>query len=229
MLQQNYMDLLQGMTEDQWTMFANVCWAIWRCRNDRAYGGKEISIQLFQQYLITIGIETRISRSKAHLHTTGEIRSHHVSTDYICILDGSWEQGWQGGIGYVIKKGEELLQYCSKRVQSCCPLQSEVLALKEAVSGVQILGIDSCTFLTDCKVLADLVSNLNLPVDADWTVFLEIQQLWLLFRTNELYHCQHQSRDLNTLADYLAKKGRTENWDYLGHTYPLYRDWYEYG
>ena len=135
-------------------------------------------------------------------------------------------RSWQGGIGVVLRRGEELLMHLSKKVRACSPLQTEAIALLEATKEVQGRGIQSCLFLSDCKSLVDLLSKFDPPLEADWRAFEEIHQLWLFFRSNVTFHCQYQQRNGNRLADYLAKLGRVNNWDSSGHTFPLYRDWY---
>lgn len=43
---------------DRWTEFLNTLWAIWRCRNDQAYGGIQPTIQNFYAYFNRISRET---------------------------------------------------------------------------------------------------------------------------------------------------------------------------
>lgn len=126
--------VIEYLTEEQWTIFANVTWAIWRCRNEVAYGGKQPSIQNFQNYLEVITRETSIATQKSKpgvrmiVNETGTSCSLHD-----CFVDGSWVYGWQAGIGIVLTKGTELLVYKSKAVEACCPQQAESMALKDAV------------------------------------------------------------------------------------------------
>ncbi|XP_078157436.1 uncharacterized protein LOC144553211 [Carex rostrata] len=217
-LQQDYMGMLEQMTEEQWTMFANVAWAI--------LGGKQVSIRDFHKYLGEVNMETKIRISGRFIQKGWTVQVEEFSLEYLCQTDGSWEEPWQGGIGVVLTKREELLLHLSKKVRACSPLQAEAMALIEAIKEVQGLGMQSCLFLSDCKSLVDMVSNFDPPLEADWRAFEEIHQLWLFFRSNASFRCQHRQRNHNKLADYLAKSGRVNNWESSGHTFPLYWDWY---
>lgn len=171
-------------------------------------------------------METQIRLSGRFMQKEWLVQVAEFNFDYSCQTDGSWEETWQGGIGVVLRRGEDLLMHLSKKVRACSPLQAEAIAFIEATKEVQRRGIQSCLFLSDCKSLVDLVSKFDPPLEADWRAFEEIHQLWLFFRSNATFHCQYQQQNGNRLADYFAKSGRVNNWDSLGHTFPLYQDWY---
>lgn len=126
----------------------------------------------------------------------------------MCFVDGSWVSNWQGGIGYIIKKGETLIRYRMVQVDTCCPIQTEARALKEAVSDVIGLGLKQCEFLTDNQELARLASALHPPIDADWRAHAECNDVWKLVRFRDDFKCHYIPRGQNELADLLAKKER---------------------
>lgn len=103
--------LTEQLTDDQWTQFANIAWSIWRCRNDKTYGGKEPSIDRFQKYLSQITAETNISVTKRYLSWKSEtIHDPMLQWDkVICMTDGSWEGNWQAGIGIVLLNEESMV------------------------------------------------------------------------------------------------------------------------
>lgn len=43
--------LVRQMDDAQWSLYANSLWALWRCRNDKTYGGKEVGLSDFNNYL----------------------------------------------------------------------------------------------------------------------------------------------------------------------------------
>lgn len=94
------------------------------------------------------------------------------------------------------------------------------MGLREAIRYVAGSVIQECPFLTDSSILVKVSAQEQPPMDTDWSTFSEVLDVWRLFRTNVLYTCSHVSRSQNTLADYLAKKGRTEEWSY---TFPIFR------
>lgn len=224
-LQEGPQFLIEQLTEEQWTIFANVCWSIWRCRNAKAYGGEILDVEKFIKYLNQVALETQISASGKFLYMKGvqsEIRPLNVVR---CFVDGAWVQNWKGGVGVVIFKGEELLLHKSKAVQSISPLQSEALALWEGILEIQKLGVSNCSFLTDSKHLADLISQLHPPIDAEWKAFNVIQQIWLKLKQNGGYECQFIQREGNDIANFLARKERLQKWNSVAFTFPLYQDY----
>ena len=143
-------------------------------------------------------------------------------SDFYSFSDGSWVQGWYGGIGVVLWYKDELILYKSKAVRGCSPLQTEAMALKESIVLAINHGIESCSFFSDCLTLVQVVSSPQPPMDADWRAFDEILEIWKLLQENKLYLCVHVLRCQNNLADDLAKKGRLNGWDHLGHTFPFF-------
>lgn len=139
-----------------------------------------------------------------------------------CYVDGSWTQDWQGGVGVVLFKGEELLVYISEEVGACCPLQVEAIALRKAVQLVKTMGIHECTFHTDNQCLMEVVSQSQPPMESDWRALVIIFELWKIFRLSPLFRCVKVERSHNGLADLLAKKSRIGKWKYRGYTFPLF-------
>lgn len=107
----------------------------------------------------------------------------------------------------VLYKGE-LLRYRSAKAAGCCPLAVEALALQAAIGMVKDLGIQECTFYSDCKSLVDLVSQRHPPTDTDWRAYVHVLKAWEEFQANEMFECFHIDRAENGIADGLAKKGR---------------------
>ena len=102
LMQLNYMTWLDTLSDDQWTCFANTAWAIWRCRNDRTYGGKLPDLPSFQRYLAGIASETRVSKSKRYINRVSEIAPIPPDSEFSCYSDGAWISEWKGGIGVIL-------------------------------------------------------------------------------------------------------------------------------
>lgn len=64
-----------------------------------------------------------------------------------CYSDGSWTQQWNGGIGVIIERNEELVTYKSERVKGSCPLHTEAIALREDMNMVSNMGFKMCVLL----------------------------------------------------------------------------------
>lgn len=114
-------------------------------------------------------------------------------SDYNCFSDGSWTAGWHGG-GVVLWYKEEMIMYKSKGAKGCCSLQVEAVALKEVILLVIGLGIEVCSFSTDCLELANMCSSLAPPINADWRAFEEILKIWNPLQENKSFTCLHVLR-----------------------------------
>ncbi|XP_078154682.1 uncharacterized protein LOC144550407 [Carex rostrata] len=207
---------------EQWTQMGNIFWALWRCRNEMAYSAKKPTTLAFQSFLQNITDETSFAAPHNQKNNVLELEANEADFEFVCMVDGSWLKEWEGGIGFVITHGTQLIAYRSAKAQVCSPLQAEATALKRAIEFVQGLGVSSCLFHTDSSLLAKAVSDFQPPVEVDWRAMEEIFFCWKALRENTYFICKHVSRCHNELADFLAKKGRIEGWDYIGHTYPVF-------
>ncbi|XP_078148595.1 uncharacterized protein LOC144544051 [Carex rostrata] len=132
------------LTDQQWESFVGNLWGIWRFRNDQTYGGKQASVMDFNRYARAIEREVTVVKAgkplARHSNDVSEISLTYdqiMPNDMICQVDGSWASDWAGGIGFVLTMGIELKAFSSIGIRSCCPMQSEAAALKEAVTYVQ--------------------------------------------------------------------------------------------
>ncbi|KAF3341010.1 Reverse transcriptase-like protein [Carex littledalei] len=219
------LQLSPEMDDGQWSMFLNSIWALWRCRNDGTYGKTAPSLATFNSYFKSIQWETDMGAvpvGKLPSPVSASNSSPAQLLEYTCFIDGSWSPGWSGGLGIVVFKNDELVQYRSAKAVGISPLMVEALALEAAWEVVKTLGISQCSFLSDCKVLVDAVSNGYPPTEVDWEAFTVILKLWEVFKSKPLFNCVHIDRSLNTLADRLAKLGRLNGWDCTGFTFPCF-------
>lgn len=124
-LKQALLLVLTTGTEELWSELASIAWAIWRCQNARVYQGQQPSLAQFSSFLLAIKAEnilvskvkgngrgeratgTRGANTGTVCNATGIGRSQQI----VCYSDASWVNSWQTGIGFVLKKGEQLLAY----------------------------------------------------------------------------------------------------------------------
>lgn len=116
-------------------------------------------------------------------------------------------EGGGGGLGFVLFKGQELQVAMSRGTRSCCAIQAEAIALREAIIHVAEMGISECVFYSDNKSLAELCMALQPPLRADWRAFNEIFEIWKRFKANANFSCRFFARCHNELADKLARRG----------------------
>ncbi|XP_078150218.1 uncharacterized protein LOC144545526 [Carex rostrata] len=208
------------MSDDQWGMFTNIIWAIWRTRNDCAYSSKSPCVDNFNRDLSAIRAESMLAgllgkEGERVDRQTGEIE------ELCCFTDGSWGTEWEGGAGLILMKGEVLQGYQYWGVPACCAVQAEAIAMLKAIDFVKATKQARCTFLIDCSVVAKIASQLQRPQEEDWRASRELHEIWRAFKQNSRFSCQHIPRDQNDLADILAKKGRIHGGHFTGYTFPL--------
>lgn len=218
--------LSPDLTDKQWGDFFNSMWALWRCRNDKAYSAIDPSFSRFQQYLQSITSEAQLaaaSRASAvpcAAATTANTRA--AETDFEIWVDGSWERAWLGGVGYVVYQGTTLLNYHSGAARVCTPVQAEAQALLQAVTYAISVGLCNCVFYSDCLSLVKWCTDLGPPTQADWSAFQICLNLWKVFKETDGFNLIHVPRSQTDLADQLAKLGRIQGWSYSGCTFPMF-------
>lgn len=220
--------LIQIIPDDMWSAFASTLWSLWRCRNDQIFQGKVPDFQNFIKYYRVINLEISLMDSQTAIRgpSTGQssvtISQLPEIAELTCRVDGSWVEGWMGGAGFVFQKEEELLVYKTARTQVCCALQAEAVALWEALQYAEQEGIGTCTFITDCQVLAQACTDTRPPLEVDWRAHKEIYNIWRKLKQCLGFSCIFMGRGHNDLADSLARKGRQMGGSYIGYTYPIY-------
>lgn len=215
-------------SEEDWSSIGNIIWAIWRSRNAKMYQGIVPTHEQFLGFLTGIQEETRLARAMDKGKKRSEMNRNVIEgqpvheSDACCYVDGSWGGGWMGGMGYILLKGGNLLQYGASLTKVCNPLQAEAGALLEAVKQVVSFGLHSCTFFSDSLTLVQAISQYQPPLEVDWKAYKEVHQIWLAAQRNRGWVFCHIGRDLNDVADKLAKLGRIEGHRIVGYRYPIF-------
>lgn len=231
-LSENLKEIIQGfctnLEESQWSQLLNSFWALWRCRNDKAYSGIDPTFAQFSQYLNTISQEAMIASAAAKVfHKSNQggqpAQMVDVHTRYKAFVDGSWTMDWGGGIGFVIFDNDVLTVYVSAYTRACCPILAEARALLEAVKYVVSMGIEECTFYSDCQSLVQWCLDIGPPTQADWKIYRECLEIWRILKANGNYYCRFVPRCQNDMADQLARRGRMEGGTHRGYTFPTFR------
>lgn len=217
-----FTSIFNQSSEELRTVMANSAWAIWRCRNEKTYGGQVPIFERFSKILFAVGMETRIAAS--YIQKNGNLLGDHslIASRYSCKVDGSWKPPWRGGLGFVVEEGTQLMGYRAAPSRVCSPIQAEAVALREAISFVKNLGLQPCSFYTDNQELALVCSSLDPPLEADWRAYREINEIWSLLKENE-FDCRFIPRSQNSMADELAKLGSGLDEGCSGFTFPSFK------
>lgn len=217
--------MIQHASGQQWDLMANCLWGIWRCRNNMAYAGVRPNYKDFSMFLLNINTETEMAASyKQNVKGQRAQVQDEVQSKFVCYSDGSWLNHWNGGAGYMVFQGEVMVTYGSARTEVSGPYQAEAWALREAIWAALRLGIESCTFYSDNETLVTTCTSIGPPIEAEWLAYKEVFDIWKLIKGNRLYQCAYISRENNSMADHLAKKGRIQGWNCQGSTYPIFLD-----
>lgn len=87
----------------------------------------------------------------------------------------------------------------------CSPMQTEAVALKEAIHLVKSFNLPSCIFYTDNQELSKVCMELHPPIDANWRAYREINDIWRLLKDYE-YEWRHILRSQNCVTDHLTEE-----------------------
>lgn len=94
------LNLAENTSDENWSVVAIVIWALWRCRNDRAYAAKEAKFEQFIHYHKVISLETMLSKKRLESAVPVPLDPCTVTladpTRYRCQVDGSWTHNWEG-------------------------------------------------------------------------------------------------------------------------------------
>lgn len=196
-----------------------VHWAIWSCRNAKAYASKTPTDSDFRRFLASISFESVLLALKRvnMAPNSDSIHNTPAQSDVFCYMDGSWVQLWEDSIEFICKRGD-LLVYKSAKVDASCPLQVEAVTLRDAIHHCLSMGISSCTFNTDSLTIATSCTKLEPPLELDWRAFRDVYDIWKLLKVNTGFRCVHISRSYTEVANDLAQRGRTQSWNCLGYT-----------
>ncbi|KAG7563602.1 Ribonuclease H-like superfamily, partial [Arabidopsis suecica] len=142
-----------------------------------------------------------------------------VNTPLYCCTDGSWSNSTSfAGIGWALYNamGQCLLQGSSSIEPTNSVLETEAIALKEALLQIKRLNYRGVTFCGDSLTLYSYLEKAVQQYHPS-PGCLEIQSYLedIMFLNHGQYHFKYICRADNTLADKLAKEARAKNSPYV--------------
>ncbi|KAJ4753113.1 hypothetical protein LUZ62_087518 [Rhynchospora pubera] len=148
-------------------------------------------------------------------------------TQYSCWIDASWlHPDCQGaGFALLIFEAEVLIQYDLSTGTATSPFHAELISFKKAMQVLLDLNIHSCKVLTDCLELKNVINGDTNVSEVEWQTYqdaVDAKLMWDSFRIGRGWLCSHVARELNTLADEMAKFARVKNIDCTGFTFPVF-------
>ncbi|KAJ4765776.1 Ribonuclease H-like superfamily protein [Rhynchospora pubera] len=212
--------------DQQLRIFSATIWNLWKQRCKTVFEGKKLCPASVNR---AAGSTIQLLAQAMMVHTSPPpltVQQSYAGSETYCHIDGSWVDKGFGGSGwsYVLTDKEGcLVEYGCFTDNSHSPIHSEILALKAAVTMVRSKRIESCSFLTDCADLY-LIMKGSASVDSvDWRCYHHLLDLKCSF-VNSGFACNFVGRDLNILADCIAKYARIREVSAVGFTFPIFPD-----
>lgn len=179
-----------------------------------------LSLQIF-----VLNFQLLVAKSSASLHALGLCLKQLEFISMYNILTRIWRGGCIRKITDVL-----IVHYCCNSWTHKKVLAGRGSALKEGIDYAIRESITSCTFKTDSQLLAKACMAYTPPTDVDWIegISWNISLLGKL-KNHPGLDCLYVPRSQNGMANYLAKKGKHWGWNYIGFTYPLFKQWVNLG
>ncbi|EFH62139.1 hypothetical protein ARALYDRAFT_899583 [Arabidopsis lyrata subsp. lyrata] len=148
----------------------------------------------------------------------GQSVPHHnqqmlvTNTSLYCCVDGSWiDPTSKAGIGWALYNTERqcLIKGSSSIEPTSSALETEALALREAILQIKRLNYCDVTFCGDSKILYTYLET-AMQQDQPPPGNLEIQNYLedILLINKGMYHFKYIPREINAMADKLAREAR---------------------
>lgn len=213
-------------------MFILLAWNIWKARcaqlfQEKSFCPEKVLAQALmdaQHDQLYIPIPMDLKAIKLH----DEVSNWGSYEGYCAWSDGSFGTKNEGGAAFLMGHKGHLIRYELQHFgNAISPFHMEVIAVLMAVKYVVFMQIQECIFLTDSKLLVDALDptrRLQPLLTADWRSYSELMQLANFFRKYKKFGCRFIPREDNKEAHQLANRARREQFNYWGHTFPIFPD-----
>ncbi|KAJ4775464.1 RNA-directed DNA polymerase (reverse transcriptase)-related family protein [Rhynchospora pubera] len=158
-IQQMVSRLLSEPNTENFTIFASMCWHIWEMRNDFLFNATKLNpLKTWLKAINYSKLYREINKKKQeqgwkHLHITPWTR--------VILVDGSWFEPDRGAIGVIAFDTDDKAEhFIGKRINSQCPLHSELMAMEAGIRYATLSPQSSQTnwiILTDCQQLFEAI------------------------------------------------------------------------
>ncbi|KAJ1688227.1 hypothetical protein LUZ63_019617 [Rhynchospora breviuscula] len=219
--------LSEQLTHHDFMRFDNHLWALWKSRCKEVYEGKRINVQQVNSLANSYTFLAVVGRYglNTHLRRMEVQNQHEMPTCFqgnICRLDGSFHNNGTAGWAYTLFQDEQLLRYGLESGEAASPLHVEACAMLAAIKAVHTVGWSSVIFLIDCQILANVINGAATPESVDWKAYLELLDILVAFRRQQLFKCCYVPRAGLQLEHHLANYARINNLTAVGFSFPSF-------
>ncbi|XP_020872418.1 uncharacterized protein LOC110226122 [Arabidopsis lyrata subsp. lyrata] len=216
----------RGAGESKESLFPYIGWRIWKARNDLLYNHKRWAIpDIIRQSIMDFELWKEAQNANIaqnHTHNKGtKLQNQQRPYDrpansfFSCYTDGSWlDPNSRAGIGWALfnEKGRCILKGSSSIDPTNSALEAEAIALREALFQIKRLNYQNVTFYGDSSTLYNYLEesatqNQRNPGPLEIQGYLED----ILAMAKSSYDFKCVGRQVNTIADTLARKARQQN------------------
>ncbi|KAJ4785223.1 RNA-directed DNA polymerase (reverse transcriptase)-related family protein [Rhynchospora pubera] len=213
---------LQGM---DFTSFVNHLWALWKCRCSHVYDGARLSHTTVTSMALTYNKWSRLTSSLTIPRPLKHIWSaaqQLVESGVTCFVDGSFKDPNCAGWGFLFYERDCLLRYGLRYGRARSATGSEISAMLLAVKTAIDMGLQNCTFFTDCSLLQQILDCRVAPDSLPWQEFNAMLELMDNFRSWSGFSCTFIPRENNIEAHHLANYARVHEISCTEFTFPLF-------
>lgn len=216
----------QNANKSKDLIFPYIGWRIWKFRNELLYKNKRWSISdIISQAILDFRLWQEAQKASTHknLHqtegtkpiTTSIQQVLPFSSPYYCCTNGSWvDLNATAGIGWVLHnaQGRCILKGASLITPTNSALETEAIALREALLQIKLLNYRQVTFCGDCFTLyhhLEIAVTRSQPKPGLLKIQGHLEDIIAMAKGS--YHFKFIGRQMNVIADALAKNARLQN------------------
>ncbi|KAJ4758203.1 Ribonuclease H-like superfamily protein [Rhynchospora pubera] len=177
-----------NLQEEQLTLFGNIAWAIWKSRNNYIFRAQEENpTSIIAEAMALQAVRGHPLSNLRQAVQIDEVIKISPQQGAICLIDGSWDNNGQSGVGVAIYCSKGSLQHISsKPANSNGPFQAEVDALEHALQVIAELPIlKPVLLLSDCKDLVEFLNTGDEEYIKDWRAYRQALQCRAFVQRNQ--------------------------------------------
>lgn len=154
--------MMRVLDNDQFIVFSNILWCVWKARNEFIFKGKNTTPQAILAQATAMGI-AKPMRQLSHKQDGLEVIPVPSGAGVI-LIDASWDCSKKTGTAFIVFNGKGELIFVQTRSTLCTdPLQAEAMALLHVLQYIKGEGgtqpVSNFLVCTDCKTFMKAITQ----------------------------------------------------------------------